>query len=892
MSKISLFLRVSGFFLFTTFVYGKAGEPLEHKERHLGPTGMYGVTTETNITVVRVEAGSPADGRVTVGQVITGFAGVPIQGNTRKTLAAAIDVAQSPAGGGQLVLNFATGGSATIALAVEGVWSATSPSSCVKCDAMVARAAQHVLTHNDIGRYGFGLLGVLATGEQALVDQAAAKIRSWQWAQPTVSVRTDRVGNNWANGMITMVLAEYYKLTQDAFVLPALEKFAVGVALGAEGGGLWGHNPPIVPGGKSGGYAAIHAVSSQCFLALVLAENAGVSDPRVRKAIEKARDHFRSYIYRGGMSYWPEGTNIDEFSDNGISGILAIALSLDGDLHGAEYFSRVCMTHHRKIEKGHTGHYFAQLWCGLGAHVSGPLASTRFFERTRWLTTMNKRWDGNFTYDDSERSAALYSYSGLSMAGSHLINLCRKRRVLMITGRGADPALTVSDAEVEETVGLFESNMGLNSNAELFRLLQNPVRHIRTSALSVINNRSHDLEGSILGLMDGNNDFGKMGAIHYISTMALGSGKKGKLIAIMNDMRHSLLLRFEAAEALLATKAMNLTEFQSLLSFFMADHVDDKYKVLQGRIGKKLDICFLGIGVNWPSTAADYEQFYELIHVMGSNPYDYTRVNAMHCVKDVSDENFYRVAALVRDIARNESDHYASHAWYESRKLALRLLGSKGIEEGMQISLNLFSEPSGTYNFQSKVASSGVTSYGLSGRKYLEQIRATNWAAGDQWSINRYITLLESDQADVPMVSLESKLWESLQAQGSVDESMWRRGQFTDGEQNSGMADPGADPDGDGYTNRMEYALGTNPMKHNGGLLDLEDINGRMFFTYDYPAQVSDMEVSLEVSHSLNSWRTEASDSAELSSGRMQIKTNADLGVGRSMFGRLKVSPK
>ena len=58
----------------------------EHKEHHLGPTGLFGVTSPTNIKITQVQALSPADGKIQVGDVIVGAGGALFKENTRRQL--------------------------------------------------------------------------------------------------------------------------------------------------------------------------------------------------------------------------------------------------------------------------------------------------------------------------------------------------------------------------------------------------------------------------------------------------------------------------------------------------------------------------------------------------------------------------------------------------------------------------------------------------------------------------------------------------------------------------------------------------------------------------------------------------------------------------------------
>ncbi len=56
----------------------------EHKEHHLGPTGLFGITSPTDIKITKVQKGSPADGKVKIGDVIVGVGGTALPGLFRK----------------------------------------------------------------------------------------------------------------------------------------------------------------------------------------------------------------------------------------------------------------------------------------------------------------------------------------------------------------------------------------------------------------------------------------------------------------------------------------------------------------------------------------------------------------------------------------------------------------------------------------------------------------------------------------------------------------------------------------------------------------------------------------------------------------------------------------
>ena len=71
----------------------------------------------------------------------------------------------------------------------------------------------------------------------------------------------------------------------------------------------------------------------------------------------------------------------------------------DGDREGASFFSRLAATSYDTLEVGHGGYFFNTTWTPLGANVAGPEVTQQFFQRSRWLRTLARNWEGNFTPD-------------------------------------------------------------------------------------------------------------------------------------------------------------------------------------------------------------------------------------------------------------------------------------------------------------------------------------------------------------------------------------------------------------------------------------------------------------------------------------------------------------
>jgi hypothetical protein len=110
---------------------------------NLGPTGLRGwifcdkmVTTDARqISITKVEKDSPADGVISVGDVILGVGGKPFSYDPRTEFGKALTSAESEAGGGSLTVTRWRAGKVdevVVELPVLGSYSVTAPFNCAK----------------------------------------------------------------------------------------------------------------------------------------------------------------------------------------------------------------------------------------------------------------------------------------------------------------------------------------------------------------------------------------------------------------------------------------------------------------------------------------------------------------------------------------------------------------------------------------------------------------------------------------------------------------------------------------------------------------------------------------------------------------------------------------
>ena len=134
-------MKTSLIFFTLTIVFAAQSSRIAAGAEHdwnLGATGLRGwircdkmVTSDAReITITKVEDGSPADGVFAVGDSILGIGGKPFSYDPRTEMGKALTVAESEAGEGNLSLTRSRAGNSkevVVKLPVLGTYSATAP---------------------------------------------------------------------------------------------------------------------------------------------------------------------------------------------------------------------------------------------------------------------------------------------------------------------------------------------------------------------------------------------------------------------------------------------------------------------------------------------------------------------------------------------------------------------------------------------------------------------------------------------------------------------------------------------------------------------------------------------------------------------------------------------
>lgn len=426
--------------------------------QHMGPTGITALLGGTRaFNVKAVDEGSPADGKIWPGDQVVGAGKMPFLKRVRFEFAAAIAEARTEKNKGKLVLMVRRKDGdrkmqrVTLQLDMVGpdTFSKTAPYNCPKTEALIKKAADYIVSkkaRSPYGRLQIGLLGLLATGEEKYINHVRDHLHEVDWAKPDANLGGGYV--SWYWGYKNLILTEYFLLTGDKYVLPAIRKHTEAIAQGQDAAGVWGHRMHDPKTGRAPGYGAMNQTTVPLYISLILAKKCGVDSPRISEAIERTTDHYISkYLHKGALPYGNGGANSKGYNNNGSSASLAIALAAKGHTEGAKFFSRMAMAGYGDLETGHATHFFNLMWTGLGANLAGPDAMAAYFKKTSWIIPMKVDWEGGYTYETEEGE-------GLGNTGAYLINLCTGRRKIHVTGKGVDPKVALNAKEIEDTMGV------------------------------------------------------------------------------------------------------------------------------------------------------------------------------------------------------------------------------------------------------------------------------------------------------------------------------------------------------------------------------------------------------------------------------------------------------
>ena len=448
-------------------------------------------TFSRQILVTHVGAKSPADGVIKIDDVILGVADKPFADDARKSIALAIADAEKETNQGKLNLLVWRQGKTEkvqLKLRVMGSYSATAPFNCPKSKLIFDEACK-VLENEPLRDDMWGAvngLALMATGNPEYLPRVIALAH--KIGPKTLKLELKDGMFMWDWGYRNVFLCEYYLLTGDKDVLPAINEYAISLAKGQSMYGTFGHGiAKLTPDGQLHGsippYGPVNAAGLIANMAIVMGKNCGVKHPEIEPAVDRASKFFGYFVDKGAIPYgehmpWPNHEN------NGKNAMTALLFGLQGNrIRETQFWAKMVTASYQNREYGHTGQGFSYLWGALGANTGGPDALAAYFNQASWHFDLVRRSDGSFTYDGGEQFGpgktddnSYYgrsSYYGLSPCATYVLTYSIPLKKIALTGRGVDQASWLTKKEVADAIasGRFDLDRKNKTNEELIEAM-------------------------------------------------------------------------------------------------------------------------------------------------------------------------------------------------------------------------------------------------------------------------------------------------------------------------------------------------------------------------------------------------------------------------------------
>jgi len=413
----------------------------------VGVTGIY-ATIEAGpaVTVADTEAGSPAEGKLSKGDVIIAAGGKMIEGqDVRVPLGEALTAAEAT--DGKLVLKVKRGDRVmvvTVTVPVLGAYSKTWPLNCAKSQAIIRQAAEHAVKSQQAdGAYALdrradrdGLsacmvgLFLLSTGDDKYLPAVRLQARG-------LAARSEKSpsGSSWHLGLQGVLLAEYYLRTGDKAVLGGI-KAICNQAARTQHAGAWSHGASSNPGYVQSGL--MNSAGVPVLTAMVLARECGVDVPEA--AFKRALKFFYRMAGHGSVCYGDHRSELFP-NTNGRNGMLACALAaLDAKPYrmARRHLALIMTDSYYAHEFGHTGGGFNVIWRGPGtSHVPAANAPNiqRHMAKLAWYFDLTRLRGGGFSLLPSPPTTTRYC-GALWGTGGVGLTYTSPLKTLRITGSG------------------------------------------------------------------------------------------------------------------------------------------------------------------------------------------------------------------------------------------------------------------------------------------------------------------------------------------------------------------------------------------------------------------------------------------------------------------------
>ena len=717
-------------------------KPADYFESQQGRTTAF----SRQILVTHVGAKSPGDGVVQVDDVILGVNGKRFTDDARKTIALAIQDAEKSESRGRLKLTIDRGGKVgdvELRLRVMGTYSTTAPYDCPKSKKILEEACK-VLEREAFPDDLFGTvnaLALLATGNPKYLPRVREYAR--KIAPKDLKVPFTNGMFIWDWGYRNLFLCEYYLLTKDREVFPAIQEYTIALAKGQSMYGTFGHGISRLnnQGGLHGSippYGPVNAVGLIGNLAIVMGKRCGVNDPEIDPAIDRASKFFGYFVDKGAIPYgehlpWPNHDN------NGKNAMAALLFAAQKDKPDAtRYFAKMVTASYKNREYGHTGQGFSYLWGALGANAGGPDATAAFFKEAAWHFDLVRRSDGSYTYDGDEQFGPGHtedntyygksSYYGLSPTASYVLTYSLPLKKLVITGRDADPANRLKKPDVAEAIasGRFDLDRKTKTNDQLIAALGDWSPVARGWAAEELGRRPerNALVKPLIKLAEGPNPRVRQGAAEALGYIHSPEALPVLVRLLTHDDRW---LRVKAAHALREMGEVAKPVVPAMLKVVVetAESVepvvwDDPIQLTQGELAAALFQGLLSTSIK----GIDPELLYPAIRAVSKNPDGMARSYLTHTISDqlTTDD----VKALAPDILAAIDIPAPADTMFanEIRMAGLKALSKYHFKEGIRVGLK-FAQTQSAHGSESRTGEilAEVLRYGTAAKEILPDLK-------------------------------------------------------------------------------------------------------------------------------------------------------------------------
>ena len=178
----------------------------------------------------------------------------------------------------------------------------------------------------------------------------------------------------------------------------------------------------------------------------------------------------------------------------------------------------------------------------------------------------------------------------------------------------------------------------------------------------------------------------------------------------------------------------------------------------------------------------------------------------------------------------------------------------------------------------------GYNNRDINGNAYNEVVTGLNPGTDYYYRLRSYV-LGDITSSDSNVITVST---------GMSAHQLWQQSKFTSSERlDANISGSNADPDRDGYSNLIEYALGLEPKAVNTSGLPGTSVQGSDWvFTYTRPSDRTDLTYAVECSTNLTSWSTAgvAHELVSSSSGTETWRGRYPLASAGNVFFRLRVT--